>query len=420
MFCVLHVDSNPFYAEIAKDVVSQNSIEYLTARNIQEAFHLLENNEVDLIITGLEFTDGTGDAFILSIHKSKYKKIPIIVLSSRDDLSTKTTLFELGVIDFIPKSLFIDRFVPYLNNIASLDSFHKTLQNISIAVLDDNELQIRVIKDIFESYHIRNVDYYVHPNDLLNSNKQYALYLIDFILPHISGERVVWEVRQRNQYALIIGISSIANEKIISQILTSGADDYISKPVNKDIFMARLTANIRTYRLLQELKQKNLELEEMAKLDSLTRLYNHRYIYDRLEEEIQRSKRYHHDLSIVMIDIDKFKEVNDIYGHPTGDEVIVKVSNALKNICRSTDILGRYGGEEFLIILPETSLSQGIKLAERLRSQVSELTYSHPTLQVTISGGVASLENHSALELVKKADHLLYKAKSSGRNKIMY
>ncbi|MBB6218548.1 two-component system cell cycle response regulator [Anaerosolibacter carboniphilus] len=420
MFSVLHVDSNSFYTEIVKDLIAKNSIQYLTARNIKEAFQTLENNKVDLIITGLEFTDGTGDAFILSLYKSDYKKIPIIVLSSRDDLSIKTTLFELGVIDFIPKSLFIERFIPYLNNITLLDSFHKTLQNISIAVLDDNELQIRVIKDIFESYQIKNVDYYLHPHELLSSNKQYGLYLIDFILPNISGERVIWEIRSENKYALIIGISSIDNEKIISQILMSGADDYISKPINKDIFFARLNANLRTYRLLQKLKQKNLELEEMAKLDSLTRLYNHRYIYERLEEEIQRAKRYKHDLSIIMFDIDNFKQVNDIYGHPTGDEVIVKVSSTLKNICRSTDILGRYGGEEFLILLPETGLADGIKLAERLRTQIADLTYSQESLKVTISGGVATLGNQGALELVKKVDNLLYEAKNSGRNKIVY
>ncbi len=420
MFSVLHVDSNAFYTEIVKDLIAKDSILYLTARNIQEAFQVLENNKVDLIITGLEFADGTGETFILSIHKSAYKKVPIIVLSSKDDLSIKTTLFELGVIDFIPKVSFIEKFIPYLNNIALLDSFHKTLQNISIVVLDDNELQLRVIQDIFESYQIRNVDYYIHPHELLKSNKQYALYLIDFILPDISGEQVIWEVRNKNKYALIIGISSIDNEKIISQILTSGADDYISKPVNKDIFIARLNANLRTYSLLQELKQKNLELEEMCKLDSLTKLYNHQYTYERLEEEIHRAKRYRHNLSIIMIDIDNFKQVNDIYGHPAGDEVIINVSQALRNICRTTDILGRYGGEEFLILLPETGLDAGIKLAERLRTKVSTLTHSRANLKITISGGVATLINQSALDLVKEVDALLYEAKNSGKNKIVY
>jgi two-component system cell cycle response regulator len=264
------------------------------------------------------------------------------------------------------------------------------------------------------------VDYYIHPQELLNSNKQYALYLIDFILPDISGEQVIWEVRSKNKYALIIGISSIDNEKIISQILTSGADDYISKPVSKDIFIARLNANLRTYRLLQELKQKNLELEEMCKLDSLTKLYNHQYTYERLEEEIQRAKRYKHTLAIIMIDIDNFKQVNDIYGHPAGDEVIIKVSRTLRNICRTTDILGRYGGEEFLILLPETDLDDGIKLAERLRTQILALTYSRENLRITISGGVAALVNQSALDLVKEVDSLLYEAKNSGKNKIVY
>ncbi|QEK12839.1 diguanylate cyclase [Crassaminicella thermophila] len=418
MLSILHVDYNFFYKEILKDIIEERNFEYFSVRTPREAFEVLKNKKIDLIITALEFKDKKGEDFIKSLNESPYKNIPVIVLSAKDDIETKNKLFNLGVIDFIHKSSFLDGFKNYIDRFELVDFADEQLKKAKIAVLDDNSLELMIIKKIFELNNITNVDYYNCAEELLNQMQAYSLYLIDFVLPSISGEQVILELRKKYKYALIIAISAIDNQKIISNILSSGADDYITKPFNENVFIARLKANIRTFLLLQELKEKNFELERMVKIDGLTSLYNHKYMYERLEEEIQRARRYDKKLSIIMFDIDKFKCINDVYGHQFGDDVLIKISQKLKSEIRQSDIAGRYGGEEFIIILPETGLQDAYKLAERLRKSISNIKFKEKNIKVTISGGVAELEKENALKLIGKSDKLLYKAKENGRNRI--
>jgi len=164
-------------------------------------------------------------------------------------------------------------------------------------------------------------------------------------------------------------------------------------------------------------KEKRL-LEKMAITDGLTEIHNHRYIVQKLQEEIERAKRYDHSLTVVMFDIDYFKRVNDTYGHQVGDEVLRIVSQLMKDNLRNIDSIGRYGGEEFLIILPETTLDEGFQVAERIRSKVEHGHYGKEDLRITISGGVAEYNGESDVALLKKADDLLYLAKENGRNRL--
>ncbi|MBF8984204.1 diguanylate cyclase [Lutibacter sp. B2] len=420
MLSVLHVDHNFFYKEIIKDIVKKRKIRYLSVPTPQEAFKVLKNNKVDMIMTALEFRDGKGEDFIKALNESSYKDIPIIVLSAKDDMETKKKVFDLGAIDFIHKSRFLDGFKNYIDRFESADFVYEQLKERKIAVLDDNKLELKIIQKIFELNNIRNIDYYTSPNELLNKKEEYCLYLIDFILPTMSGEQVILELRKRYKYALIIAISAMDNQKIISNMLSSGSDDYIIKPFNENVFMARLKANIRTFLLLQELKEKNVALQEMVKIDGLTNLYNHKYVVERLADEIKRAQRYNKKLSIIMFDIDKFKLINDNYGHQFGDTVLREISDELKFIIRGIDIAGRYGGEEFIVILPETDLKNAVKLAERLRIRISNIKFKEKNIKVTISGGVAELEKENVFELIGKSDALLYKAKEKGRNRIEY
>ena len=420
MLSVLHVDYNFFYKEIIKDMVKKRKIQYLSVPTPKEAFEVLKNNKIDIIMTALEFKDGKGEDFIKALNESAYKDIPIIVVSAKDDMETKKKVFDLGAIDFIHKSRFLEGLKNYIDRFESVDFVYEQLNGHKIAVLDDNKLESKIIQKIFELNNIINIDYYTSPNELLNRKEEYSLYLIDFILPTMSGEQVILELRKKYKYALIIAISAMDNQKIISNMLSSGADDYIIKPFNVNIFMARLKANIRTFLLLQELKEKNVALEEMVKVDGLTNLYNHKYIVERLDEEIKRAQRYNKKLSIIMFDIDKFKLINDNYGHQFGDAVLIKMSNELKATIRGTDIAGRYGGEEFIVILPEIDLENAVKLAERLRIRISNIKFKEENFRVTISGGVAELEKEKVFELIGKSDALLYKAKANGRNRIEY
>jgi diguanylate cyclase (GGDEF)-like protein len=175
-----------------------------------------------------------------------------------------------------------------------------------------------------------------------------------------------------------------------------------------------------------ELKRSNDKLRELALRDSLTCLYNHRYFYEVLESQIQNSLRYNHPVSLLLMDVDHFKRVNDTYGHPAGDLVLKEISQILVKLVRRSDIVARYGGEEFAVILPETGIVSAKVLAQRLRRGVEQLKvkYNNILISVTISIGLASSDMDgievTRESLIAKSDHALYKAKSKGRNKVEF
>lgn len=164
----------------------------------------------------------------------------------------------------------------------------------------------------------------------------------------------------------------------------------------------------------------NNNLQRSSVTDGLTGLYNHKYMYDNLSKEIRRAKEKEECISIIMFDIDYFKKVNDVYGHQYGDKSLERVAECIKSKVRNRDIVGRYGGEEFLVILPKQNLEDAYEIAEKIRKRIKNLVFENEELKVTISGGVAQLETgiETPEKLVKKADELLYKAKAKGRDRI--
>lgn len=172
------------------------------------------------------------------------------------------------------------------------------------------------------------------------------------------------------------------------------------------------------YRLEQSrVKQYAQNMEEIAITDGLTGLYNHRFVRQRLEEEISKARRYKRKLSVIMLDIDHFKKLNDTQGHQYGDYVLKQIAEILRQSIRNTDTIGRYGGEEFIIVCSETGLAESYMLANRLRAEIERSQFKRQ-LQVTISGGVAELHEEDIQQLVEKADRCLYSAKRLGRNRI--
>ncbi|MBI9089804.1 MAG: diguanylate cyclase [Desulfobacterium sp.] len=167
-----------------------------------------------------------------------------------------------------------------------------------------------------------------------------------------------------------------------------------------------------------ELQAANAKLKQLSITDSLTGIYNRGYICKKLEGEVKKVIRYGHPLSIILFDVDRFKNVNDRYGHQFGDSVLQKICDAIKENMREIDFFGRYGGEEFLIILPGINLEQGHVVGERMRKGVEALKWDKPNFKVTISGGIVTHDTGSDSELLKTADDLLYRAKSRGRNRM--
>lgn len=170
--------------------------------------------------------------------------------------------------------------------------------------------------------------------------------------------------------------------------------------------------------LIRELHQTNERLEKISITDTLTGLYNRGHITQRITEEIQKVRRYDSLFSLVMLDLDYFKSINDTLGHHMGDMALKSVARMIRESIRNTDRAGRFGGEEFMVLLPNTDLENGYHLAERIRTSIESLTWSKDAPGLTISGGVVEYQGENMTELFKKVDELLYKAKAQGRNRI--
>lgn len=164
----------------------------------------------------------------------------------------------------------------------------------------------------------------------------------------------------------------------------------------------------------------DLSLKRMAITDGLTGLYNHKYLYSRLEEEFTRAKRYGNTLSVLVLDIDRFKAVNDKYGHQQGDEALTEAGEVIRQNLRQIDTAGRYDSVEFMIILPQTSLENAYRTAERIRSAMASRSFGKKGFKLTLSGGLAefSKDDKTPLHLIDRAEQLLHKAKEKGRNRI--
>jgi len=196
---------------------------------------------------------------------------------------------------------------------------------------------------------------------------------------------------------------------------------------HKETALALKLANEEIEKINKELENRNTvliktnaDLHNKSIRDSLTGLVNHQYTNQILEKEIEIAKHYGHDLSVMMLDIDHFKNINDKYGHQVGDEVLIEVSRTIKNSLKKTDIIGRYGGEEFFIILPKTNITDAIIVGERIRKSIELIDLMDKNAKVTISIGVVEYGEEDAAEVISKADKLMYRAKADGRNKVAY
>jgi len=250
--------------------------------------------------------------------------------------------------------------------------------------------------------------------------------ITDWTMPRLDGVDLIRRIRELDldRHTYVILLTARDKKDDVVDGLSSGADDYLTKPFDHRELAARVAIGQRMISLEDRLLASQERLERLATYDGLTGLLNRQALLERADGEVHRTVRNGTPMGVVMLDVDHFKSVNDEHGHVQGDEVLLQVANALSEDVRPYDLVGRWGGEEFLLVLPGASLEEARQVAERVREGVSRATIKTPsgeTLQIQISAGVASSLPHSRANmdtLLLEADEALLIAKRSGRNQV--
>lgn len=260
----------------------------------------------------------------------------------------------------------------------------------------------------------------------LRDNPAIGVALVDLVMPGMDGfafcQALQGSPRLGDLHIIIVSGRDNPDDK--TQGLTMGAADYLTKPFHGPELRARVAVGERIIRERRRLKAQRSVLQRMVREDSLTGLCNRRYFKERLAEEWARACRYHRPLSLIMGDLDHFKQINDLYGHCQGDRVLAGVGRLLRCELRETDVAARYGGEEFVLLLPETGEEGALKIVERLRRKIKEMVFPHPSgsVSVLMSFGVVTLRLSSARfpeTMLDEADQALYAAKRGGRDRVV-
>lgn len=258
MYSILHLEQSGFIKNIVKDILLRNGFNYISAHTAEEAYDILKNstnsNEINLIITSLLIPDEGIENFIEKVNVFNKKHIPIFVVTGNELNQDKKKILDLGVSDYITKDSLSDELLKHIQFIIKEDELMNSLREAKIALLDDSNFDCRIAKDILDKYQIKNVDYYSTGRDLMDSNITYDLYLIDIVLEKEFGRDIIFKLRRNNIDCSIIILSSLTNTKTLASMLNAGANDYISKPIDEDIFIAKLKSNIRTYSLIRKNK----------------------------------------------------------------------------------------------------------------------------------------------------------------------
>jgi len=302
------------------------------------------------------------------------------------------------------------------------DEIQQQLDSTPVVLLiDDSKFVHRILDSRLRSESISLIDEYDGNAGFERAKKDIpALILLDLDMPVMDGYETLRALKEepltRDIPVIVLSGMTSSEDKVAAFDL--GAVDFVSKPFELSELRARVRSSLKMSALLRMLSLK-------AQIDGLSGLFNRAFFDDRLKEEYDRAVRHGHPLSIGLIDLDHFKSVNDTYGHPAGDAVISGIAQVILQQCRNIDIACRYGGEEFVLIMPETNPEQAFILCERIRTCCEGISWSqHPSRSVTLSCGVIGADSGSSITCTPSAmlelvDKNLYKAKQSGRNRVV-
>lgn len=367
----------------------------------------------DVIIVDLDALDDSTAAFqsLSNLQCPQAQPIPLFVLSSQDEFSHYLQAVRAGVIGYFVKPLnpaTLEARLQRLLSVRERDAFR-------VLIVDDDMLLAQHYALVLQNAGLR-AEILTDPAEIFQGLRRFHpdVILLDVNMPECSGPELAQTVRLQDEWlgVPIIYLSSETDSERQMASLIKAGDDFLTKPISDNALVVAIFARAQRARQLAEVMTK----------DSLTGLLQHAHIKERLGAELERAARLQQNVSVAMLDIDHFKKVNDVYGHLTGDQVISSLANLLRQQLRKTDLIGRYGGEEFLLVLPECQLDKACQVVNQLREAFARIPFvsNGETFHCTLSAGVTSGSDSQQVDVVvEHADQALYQAKGAGRNQVI-
>lgn len=367
----------------------------------------------DAVIMDIHFPQGpnAGTDMLIALRKETNKTVPAVFLSARNDFEARLTAVQAGGQAFLTKPAEVMELVSALDNLTG-----QRQPGAYRILLVDDEPEI----NRYHSIILEEAGMLTHslsdPNSILETLDAFRpdLVLLDIYLPECNGRDLAQVIRQLPDYMSvpIIFLSSETDHKKQFSAMRVGAEGFLTKPVNSDELIEAVSIRAERMRVLRSM---------MAR-DSLTGLFNHSATTRFIESAIGSARRHGGAICFAMIDIDFFKKVNDTHGHPAGDQVLLALARMMQQRLRTTDIVGRYGGEEFAVILHDVALPRAAELIDELRQAFSQIQFHSSTgdFSCTFSAGISCLPDHDRMEFLREAaDKALYFAKHQGRNRVV-
>lgn len=418
---VLVLENSRLYQKTVREILEEIRCEVDCVGSGEEGLRLLDGNGYNLIIAGQNIFDDSGSAFIEYCRKH-VNHCPILLLTSEPNETLLNNARNASIKDIFPKA-----------NINQLrENLHYyikgkkriTIEGGRVIYIEDSPSAALVISRSLEKMNLE-VDYFNNAEEAYNAvlKNEYDLVITDVMLKGamsgLSLVRMIRALRNHNAELPILAMTGHDDPKRRIELFHAGINDYVTKPPVEEEFAARVNNLISNKRLHDKVREQKQALLKLALKDQLTECHNRHSLVENAPKYISDAIRYEHPLSVLVLDLDHFKTINDEHGHDAGDKVLADIGKMLINAFRVGDFVSRIGGEEFLIILPHCLANDAVYKAEQLRSMIE--SSSPGGFKVTVSIGIACLSEEHGKDfdrLYKSADEAVYHSKKNGRNKV--
>lgn len=408
---VLVIEDNKTILKLETEKIeSELHLEVTSCTTLADALSAVEHETFFCVLADLTLPDAKGLEVVEALDKFD---IPMIVFTGSIDKKLREDVLNYNVVDYVLK-----------DNPSGLDyalriiSFLSHNSEKALLVVDDSATSRMGLVLSLERLHLKvyQAGSGKEALSLIKEHNDIILMITDNFMPSMDGDALVRKVRAKksiNEFG-IIGVSGSSDHEVTIGFLKSGANDFIQKPIYPEELFTRVVSNIE---MIHNIKM----AKESATRDYLTQLHNRMYLFEIGDKYYENAKRKHLSLVVAMLDIDHFKRINDRYGHHAGDVALKEVSAILRQSVRGTDIVSRYGGEEFCIVLSNTSIEDGLKVLEKIRVNISKIKITLKNIEFgfTISIGVSDKLLGSLNSMIDHADKALYQAKEEGRNRVI-